>query len=121
MTLYDQLTAILNKERCNFDEAKRQFDRARFQYIERLNDLKKVIEQVHDPMTIEPTISPDEELKYLHDLHGEALELTIGLEHGNAEVESMDQAIAQIVTRRLEMLDMAQEQAGEIAADKGAA
>jgi len=115
MTLYDQLTALLNKERCNFDEAKQQFERARFQYIERLNSIKKVIDCVDD---LYPPISPDQELNYLHDLHGEALELTIGMEHGTAEVESMDQAIAQIVTRRLEMLDMAQEQA---AAEKEAA
>ena len=120
MTLYDQLTAILNKERCNFDEAKRQFDRARFQYIKRLNDLKKVIEEVDNPTIIKLTISPDQELTYLHDLHSEALELTVGLEHGTAEAESLEQAIAQTVVRRIEMLHMAAQAATETAADKGA-
>ena len=102
MTVYDQLTAILNKERCNFDEAKRQFDRARFQYIERLNDLKKVIDHVDD---LYPPISPDQEFNYLLTLHGEALEMTIGLEHGTAEVDSVEEAISQVVTQRLQTFE----------------
>ena len=120
MTVYDQLTAILNKERCNFDEAKRQFDRARFQYIERLNDLKKVIEEVDNPRIIYPPLSLDQELTYLHDLHSDALELTTGLEHGTAEVESLEQAIGQTVVRRIESLHMDARATTETAADKGA-
>ena len=117
MTIFNQLITLLNRERYYFDDAKKHFERSRLQYIERLNDLKAIVEQMDGPHSIHEAMSDPQELEYLQLLLEESATLFAeagpnapAWAGGEPEVMSVDDALMKVIRRRIQMLTMTIEQ-----------